>query len=625
MTAQLKSHSQDTYRALIENMLDGFAYHKIVFDDEGKPIDYIFLDVNDAFEQLTGLKKEEILGKRMTSVFENNLEEDSDWIDLYGQVAITGESIRFEKYFHPLKRWYSVSAYSNETGYFSTIFHDITNNKENEEKLSRERDVITKLMETSPAGITVVDRKGQIIFANARAEKIFGLTRSEITTRKYNEAKWRNMDINGRPLADEELIFRKVLETGEAIDDYHQMIERPDGTRVFLSINGAPLLNEEGIISGIVFAINDITQTMQAEEEIRYLSFHDKLTGLYNRAYFEEELARLDTGRQLPLSLILGDANGLKLVNDAFGHEAGDNLLKRVAEIFKEVCRQEDIIARVGGDEFAVILPNVGTDELADIIARMKDRCKEETADPIKVSIALGAATKEYESQNIQALFKLAEDRMYQNKLFESKSTRSSILASLKQSLEERTHETEEHGQRMKLLALKLGRTIGLNENQLYKLDLLAQLHDIGKIAIPDYILEKNNELTEDEWKIMRTHSEIGYRIAGASQELTVIADSILYHHEHWDGSGYPQGIQGEEIPLLARIIAVIDAYDCMTHDRPFARAKSKGEALVELRSCAGKHFDPNIVEAFIQMLAHKKQSNAQREVAVSVESEQKI
>ena len=622
MSAESKKHINDTYRALIENMLDGFAYHKVLFNEEGKPVDYIFLDVNDAFEELTGLKKESILEKRLTEVFENTPEGHSEWIDLYAQVALTGESIRFEKYFAPLKRWYSISAYSNEDDYFSTIFHDITENKENEEKLRRERDVIAKLMETSPASIIVVDPEGQIVFANARSEQIFGLTRSEITNRKYNTPKWKSTDINGRPLADEELIFRRVLKTGKPIDDYHEIIEKPDGMKVYLSINGAPIVNEDGIITGIVFAINDITQSKQAEEEIRYLSFHDKLTGLYNRAFFEEELARLDTSRQLPLSLILGDANGLKLVNDAFGHEAGDNLLKSVAEIFKEVCRQEDIIARIGGDEFAIILPKVGGDELADIVARMKERCKKETADPIKVSIALGEATKEYDYQNIKTVFKLAEDRMYQNKLFESKSIRRSILATLKKTLEARSHETEEHGQRMKLLSLQLGRIMGLNENQLNELDLLAILHDIGKIAIPDSILEKTDKLTKDEWKVMKTHSEIGYRIAGASQETSAIADGILYHHEWWDGSGYPRGLEGEAIPLLSRIIAVIDAYDSMTHDRPFIKAKSKEEALDELIKCAGKQFDPNIVAAFIQMITRIKKSSSQKEVAMSMEAE---
>lgn len=621
MTIQIEDRNEHRYKALIENMLDGFAYHKIVFDENDNPVDYVFLEINDAFEKLTGLRKESLLGKRMREVFADSLEGGEDWIDLYGQVVLTGKSIRFEKFFPPLGRWYSVSAYSNEAHYFSTVFHDITENKINEEKLMQERDIIAKLMETSPAGITVVNPEGKIVFANARAEHIFGLPRSQITSRQYNAPAWKSMDVNGRPLEDEELIFRQVLKSGEPIYDYQQMVERPDGKKVVLSINGAPLLNTDGTISGIVFAINDITQVMEAEEEIRYLSYHDKLTGLYNRAFFEEELKRLDTGRQLPLSLILGDANGLKLVNDAFGHEAGDKLLKRVAQMLREVCRQEDIIARIGGDEFAVILPSVGEDELTEIVARMKERCRKEAADPIQVSIALGAATKEYEDQDIKAVFKLAEDRMYQNKLFESKSTRSSILASLKQSLEERSHETEEHGQRMKLMALKLGRSMGLNENQLIQLDLLALLHDIGKIAIPHSILEKEGTLTEDEWKIMKTHSEIGYRIAGASQDLASIAEGILYHHEHWDGSGYPQGLRGEEIPLLARIISIIDAYDSMTHERPFAKSISKEEALAELRKESGKQFDPIIVEAFIQMLDRTKRTSVQQEVAAAKET----
>ena len=303
----------------------------------------------------------------------------------------------------------------------------------------------------------------------------------------------------------------------------------------------------------------------------------------------------------------MGDSNGLKMVNDVFGHEEGDKLLKSIAEIFKSICVDDDIIARVGGDEFALILPCVSQEKMNLIISKIKQMCKVGIGDPISTSIALGAAIKTKKNQSIEEVYKLAEDRMYNNKLVESKSIRSSIIASLKKTLEERTHETEAHAQRLKELSTKVGKIMDLYDSELDELALLAMLHDIGKIAIPDYILEKPSSLSEDEWKIMKSHCQIGYRIAVASPELAHIASLILSHHESWDGTGYPQGLKGEEIPLLSRIIAVVDSYDAMTNDRPYHAAVASETALRELERCSGTQFDSCIVETVIEVISNIK------------------
>jgi HD-GYP domain-containing protein (c-di-GMP phosphodiesterase class II) len=209
--------------------------------------------------------------------------------------------------------------------------------------------------------------------------------------------------------------------------------------------------------------------------------------------------------------------------------------------------------------------------------------------------------------QSVKEIYKQAEDRMYNNKLVESKSIRSSIITSLKKTLEERTHETEAHAQRMKAVSLEVGKIMELHDNELDELSLLAMLHDIGKIAIPDYILEKPTGLSPEEWKIMKSHCEIGYRIAVASPELAHIASLILSHHERWDGTGYPQELKGLEIPLLSRIITVVDAYDAMTNDRPYHVAVSSEAALKELERCSGTQFDPSIVEKVIKVISNSK------------------
>ena len=342
----------------------------------------------------------------------------------------------------------------------------------------------------------------------------------------------------------------------------------------------------------------------KAEEKIQYLLLKDKLTGLYNRAYFKEELKRLDAKRQLPLSFIMIDINGLKLVNDAFGHREGDKLLKKITRILKSCCREEDIIARWGGDEFSILLPKTTERDSEEIVNRIRAACIKTNDQKIPLSISLGTSTKINEDCDIGTIVKEAEDWMYRRKLLERKSTSSSIISSLERTLQEKSYETEEHAVRMKELALVLGHSLKLPENKLNELSLLSTLHDIGKIAIPDEILMKPGKLTEKEWDIIKRHPEVGYNISGSSPQLEPIADAVLTHHEWWDGSGYPQGLKGENISLISRIISIADAYDVMTHERPYKKAVSKKEALEELKRCAGTQFDPKLVKTFIQILS---------------------
>ncbi|HEX3031854.1 MAG TPA: HD domain-containing phosphohydrolase, partial [Bacillota bacterium] len=352
----------------------------------------------------------------------------------------------------------------------------------------------------------------------------------------------------------------------------------------------------------MVGTLTDISQRKKDEEKIRYLSFHDMLTGLYNRAYFEEQLAKLDVESMLPISIILGDLNGLKFVNDVFGHFEGDELLARMAEILKKSCRTTDIVARWGGDEFAVILPKTSEEEAGRLCERIKHTCSVVDNSRIHHDISLGCAAKTAPEESIQTIIKQAEDRMYRHKLLAGKSQRSNYISLLRNTLLERNVETEEHARRSVEMAQKIGRKMGLSEVEIDELSLLATLHDIGKIAISDNILLKPGQLTAQEWIEMKKHSEIGYRIAKSSNELAQIAEYILAHHERWDGQGYPRGLRGEEIPKLARIIAVIDAYDVMTHERPYKQFMSEREAVEELKSCAGTQFDPDMVMMFTQV-----------------------
>jgi diguanylate cyclase (GGDEF)-like protein len=339
-------------------------------------------------------------------------------------------------------------------------------------------------------------------------------------------------------------------------------------------------------------------------EEISYISYHDFLTGLYNRIYFEEAKRRVDTARQLPISIIMGDINGLKLVNDGFGHSKGDEVLVEIAKILKGCCRKEDIVSRIGGDEFGILLPKTDSQSARQICSLISDACKKYKliGSSIYPSISLGHATKTIETEMMDNILLIAEESMSKQKLLESKSAHSSILASIKIMMFEKSQETEEHTERMVQLSKSIGLALSLTEEQLNDLELLSTLHDIGKMGVDAKILSKPGKLSDEEWIEMRKHPEVGFRIAQATYELIPIAKYILCHHERWDGKGYPQGLIGEQIPLLSRIVAIADSFDAMTNDRAYRSAMTKGEAMEEIRRNSGTQFDPNISQLFLKI-----------------------
>ncbi|MBU4440522.1 MAG: diguanylate cyclase, partial [Firmicutes bacterium] len=312
----------------------------------------------------------------------------------------------------------------------------------------------------------------------------------------------------------------------------------------------------------------------ESEQKYRYLSYHDHLTGLYNRLFWEEEQKRIDMENQLPISVIIGDINGIKLMNDAFGHEAGDRIILETAKIMEACCHNNEVVARTGGDEFSILLPKTTREMALKCMSEIKQSFRLYNRrilnEAFHINVALGTGTKETPYGNLKETIKTAEMHMNQRKLLEQRSSHSAIISSIKATMYEKSHETEEHSERLAALSRKVGEALHLSQMELDNLELLATLHDIGKVGIDDRILGKPEKLNDEEWIEMKKHPEIGYRIAVASPELVLISEYILSHHEHWDGSGYPKGLTGEDIPLLSRIIGITDAYDAMTSKRPY-------------------------------------------------------
>ncbi len=401
---------------------------------------------------------------------------------------------------------------------------------------------------------------------------------------------------------------QRIIKTGKPIVDIEEKETWNGKDYRWVSTTKMPFYDKKGNIIGTFGISRDITDKKKAEEKIKYLSFHDSLTGLYNRAYFEEELNRLNTERQLPLTIVMGDVNGLKVINDAYGHIKGDIFLKKIAGILKESFRKEDVVSRWGGDEFIAILPRTSREDAKNIVKRVKIMCKEGSCANMPLSISFGITTKKSLKENINDVLRRAEDKMYKNKISDSRPVHESLVESLRENLKKENYRSGVPIKKMENYALQLGEKLNLSPVKLEELRILLSLHNIGKVALVDEIMSKKGRLTKEEWKIIKDLPLIGYRIAESLPKLKPIAESILSHHERYDGSGYPRGIKGEEIPILSRISFLINSYEAIINGRSYKKKMTKKEAVEEIKRCSGTQFDPNIAKIFIEILKKEKE-----------------
>lgn len=455
------------------------------------------------------------------------------------------------------------------------------------------------MLDNIPFAAWLKDADGRYVAVNKIREETCG----------YMEAEMKGK--TDHDLFDKSLAGRNSAREGDCMATRRQISYEDnlaDGRSEELFIS--PVIDVSGVVIGTTGLWRDITDKRKRKEEIVYLNHHDLLTGLKNRFYFEGALRRLDTYKALPISIIMVDINGLKLTNDMLGHYEGDRLLKEVAGILSGICREGDVAARIGGDEFGLLLPKtspVAAKKISDLIAKAwEDLEGESCEESLYPSISTGYATKNERDENLNDVITEAEELMYKRKLLVSKSVHSSIITSIKTTLFEKSHETEEHAGRLIELSKKVGLEMGLNDKNINELSLLASLHDIGKMGVNDYILSKPGKLTDEEWAEIRKHPEVGFRIAQSVPELKAIANYILCHHERWDGKGYPKGLNKRNIPLLSRILAVVDAYDAMTQDRAYRKAAPIALAIQEIIKNSGSQFDPDVAIEFIKTIKGK-------------------
>lgn len=329
----------------------------------------------------------------------------------------------------------------------------------------------------------------------------------------------------------------------------------------------------------------------------------DLLTRLDSKRTFYMRMNNFAGQNLYPVTIVMCNTNGIGLVNDVYGWSKGNEMLRLAADLLREHLPKTAVIARMDGGDMAAGFMQTEQEYAIRLFENIREQYRLANDTGINADIEYGIAVIRDDSKSVEEALKEASDSMRMKKMMNETSQKSSLLDSLTQTLTESDYETEEHVERTKEMAVKLGKALNLSDSELGKLALLAVLHDIGKIAIPHSILLKPGKLTDEEWEIMKSHTEKGYRIASASKELQSIAEYILHHHERWDGNGYPGGLKEDEIPLLSRIITVVDSHDVMVHDRPYHKAMNHEDAVEELRRCSGTQFDPHLVTVFLDVI----------------------
>lgn len=482
-----------------------------------------------------------------------------------------------------VKAW--IGEWNNEECIFA-IAKDLTKEQESLQKFN-------KLFKSNPALMAVNDiESGAFTDVNDAFIDKIGYSRQEIMGKSSSKLKLFPDNVK-------QLMIEKELKITGHINNIELKVRTKDG-KLLDGLFSGEIIESQGKNYFLTVMV-DITELRKSQEKIDYLAFHDQLTGLYNRRFYEEELKRLDTKRNLPLSLVILDVNGLKLINDGFGHLEGDKLLKTVANVMKQEFRADDIIARIDGDEFIIILPKTDSNKVKTIVKRLNESIEKKSIASINISVAYGWDTKIDEKQDIVNIYKRAEEYMYKRKLFESTSMRYKTIEVIMNTLCEKNIREQKHSKRVSELSGLIGLALKLSNSRIKEIKTAGLMHDIGKTAIDQKILNKPDKLDKYEWAEIHRHPEIGYRILSSVNEYALLAKYVLAHHERWDGKGYPEGLKGKNIPLVSRIIAVADSYDAMTNDRPYRKALDKKVAIQEIIDNSEIKYDPEIVKVFIE------------------------
>jgi diguanylate cyclase (GGDEF)-like protein/PAS domain S-box-containing protein len=602
----------------------GFAWLEVMTDETNRPFDLLFLEVNPAFAELTGQDAGRLIGSVLSEAAAG-LPKGLLELQQCLKTAETGAVLDLERHCADVGRWFRLRLSSPQSGYVGVHLQDISVEQQLAsalntamEALGAQEQQLAEALRNSRGNYQLITElasdiiwvynvtRGRFDYISPAVESILGYTQEEAFALSLEELLPEPFFSDWSRISQER---EQAFTQGHFKKDASYLLEMQNiaknGQLVWVESSSKYYYNDHQEIE-IIGVSRKIEERKKAEERVLYLSYHDELTGLYNRRFYEEEARRLDTSRNLPLTLVLADVNGLKLTNDVFGHKLGDQMLVRVAGILQRTCRSDDIIARLGGDEFILLLPHTDRSAAEALIRRLREELSEDASSFVPLSVSFGCSTKKQAEQLLEGVFVEAENRMYRQKLLESDSLRSNAIRQLTDALYRKSYLEEEHSRQVSELCRKMTRALELGEESETDLTVLGFLHDIGKITLDECVLLKAAGLSLEEWKDVRRHPEIGYQILRSSKEFMHLAEAVLYHHERVDGRGYPRGLKGDDIPLLSRIVAIVDAFDAMTSYRTYRSTKSVGEAVQELRKQAGQQFDAELVEVFIEQVVCK-------------------
>lgn len=428
----------------------------------------------------------------------------------------------------------------------------------------------TSIFENIGQGIVLFDYDDQLILHNRRAEDLLGKMQEKDGTALQDFLDSYHLEMNGN--GNESSSLQCYVKNGEE--------ERP------LRCDIRSLKNEKGQHLGQLFVFSDAALET------------DLLTGFQEWESFKRFVWERKDSFPPSTGIAMCDINGLSVINSSLGTQAGDHQIRQLADIMRECFPKQTYYVRGSEAALIALCGHSSEKELKNCIAKVEEKFSG------KFQYAVTVISEE--KPDILQAVKEAAGAMRAKKMLDLGSTHSEMLNSLIRALQECDSDTEHHVRRTQKMGAELGKRIGLTDIQQSKLSLLCLLHDIGKIGVPLEILNKPGKLSDEEWKILQSHTRKGYEIANSNHELKGIAEEILHHHERWDGKGYPDGLSRESIPLLSRVIAVVDAYDAMTNDRSYRPAMPASAARAELKRCAGSQFDPFIVAEFLQLLKEK-------------------
>lgn len=480
------------------------------------------------------------------------------------------------------------------------VGRDITQRERMEKALTEAMGRFESIIKHTPlVAVQGFDINGCIYHWNPVSEKLYGMSMKEVLEKPFHKLFLKGRD-EKRFLND----LKRVFNNGLPVENREFAIVTANGEKRWVYSSMFPVFEGGRCLEAIRMEM-DITERKKVEERLEYLSTHDPLTGIYNRAFFEEEMRRLENPHFRPVSIIVCDVDDLKVINDTFGHGKGDKLLKAVADTIKLPFRSSDMVARIGGDEFVILLPLTSQAVAREACRRIKDSIENYNRNnsDLPLSVSMGVSTNTDPDIPLVETFKEADSDMYNNKV-NATGSKSTVIYSMLDNVQEKLSIPPGYRNNLQSMAVAMAREAGLSRKDIAAVAVLALVHDIGKFAIPDNIIYKKGILLPLERQVMQKHPVIGHHIALSSSEIELVAKYILAHHEWWNGEGYPYGLKACEIPAPCRIIAVVEAYNAMTSERPYRKALSHEDAISEIKRCSGTQFDPQMVDYFLKLFA---------------------